>query len=90
MKDGIAMRGQAAVPNARLNCLMTPAIVIGSDCIRSQLTAFAEAASMSRATSQAMVAAMSSTATDWNGVAISLSGRSSGKAASARSIALPP
>ena len=69
---------------------MTPAIVIGSDCIRSQLTAFTDASSISRAASQAMVAEISSTATDWNRVAISFAGRSSGKAASARSMALPP
>ena len=44
----------------------------------------------SRAASQAMVAAISSTATGWNGVADSPPGKSSGNAASARSIALPP
>ena len=45
---------------------------------------------MSRAASQAMVAAISSTATGWNGVADSSPGNCSGNAASARSIALPP
>ena len=90
MKDGIARRGQPAVPKAWRNCLMTPAMVTASACIRSHVTALTEASSISRAASQAMVAEMSSTATDWNGVDISFCGRSSGKAASARSMALPP
>ena len=67
---------------------MTPPSVMASVCIKSQLTAFASAGS--RAASQAMVAEMSSTATGWNGVARSVEGRSSGKAASARNMALPP
>jgi len=39
MNDGIAMRGQPAVPNTSRNGSMTPAMVTGSTCIRSQLTA---------------------------------------------------
>ena len=89
-KAGIAMRGQPAcrtraelldhaAERDRLRLHQVPASPLRT-----------AASSMSRAASQAMVAAISSTATGWNGVAISFAGSSSGNAASARSMALPP
>ena len=84
------MRGYFGVPNDARNCSITPPSVTGSGCIRSQVTAFALGSSMSRPASQAIVAAISSTATGWNGVAASIAGNASGSAASARSMALPP
>ena len=69
---------------------MTPPSEIGCGCIRSHVTERTRSSAISRAASQAMVAAMFSTATGWNGVAASAAGKSTGSAASARSMALPP
>ena len=62
--------------------------VTGCGCIRSHVTAFGPLEFASA--SYAMVAAMSSTAIGWNGVADSRRRQFDGNAASARSIALPP
>ena len=66
---GSATRGHSPVPNARRNCSITPPSVTGSGCIRSQVTRVGASSPDRAAASQAMVAAMSSTATGWNGTA---------------------